>query len=168
MSTPNSSSDAAASSSSGTSTDIRAPLWDHVLIIKRAETSGNTRWKCKYCNYNGFSSYTRVKAHLLQIKSKGVALCAKVTFEQLTEMRAKKTIPMPTAPSQGDSSANKKNKRGSGCMLEKSWTMQDRKHLDALIARAFYSGGMQDRKHLENSFFACNNSLISCINSVLN
>jgi hypothetical protein len=180
MSTPNSSSDAAASSSSGTSTDIRAPLWDHVLITERAETGGNTRWKCKYCNYNGFSSYTRVEAHLLQIKSKGVALCAKVTFEQLTEMRnqvqrckdlverAKKTIPMPTAPSQGDSSANKKNKRGSGCMLEKSWAMQDRKHLDALIARAFYSGGMQDRKHLENSFFACDNSLISCINSVLN
>jgi hypothetical protein len=53
-------------------------------------------------------------------------------------------------------------------MLEKSWAMQDRKHLDALIARAFYSGGMQDRKHLENSFFACDNSLISCINSVLN
>ncbi|GJN03976.1 hypothetical protein PR202_ga21479 [Eleusine coracana subsp. coracana] len=26
--------------------------------------------------------------------------------------------------------------------LEKSWAMQDRKHLDALIARAFYSGGI--------------------------
>jgi hypothetical protein len=33
--------------------------------------------------------------------------------------------------------------------------MQDRKHLEALIARGFYSGGMQDRKHLERPFFAC-------------
>jgi hypothetical protein len=39
---------------------------------------------------------------------------------------------------------------------------------DALIARAFYSGGMQDRKHLENSLFACANSLFSRLNSVLN
>jgi hypothetical protein len=38
---------------------------------------------------------------------------------------------------------------------KKSWAMQDRKHLEALIARAFYSGGMQDRKNLERPFFAC-------------
>jgi hypothetical protein len=51
---------------------------------------------------------------------------------------------MPRGPSGGDSStsATKKNKRGLGSMLKKSWTMQDCKHLDALIARVFYSGGM--------------------------
>ena len=129
MSTPTSGSGAAASSSSGTSTDIKAPLWDHVLITERALTGGNTRWKCKYCNYNGFSSYTRVEAHLLQIKSKGVAPCPKVTYERLTEMRAEverckqlverakiKTVSMPTAPSQRDGSSGKKNKRGPGGM----------------------------------------------------
>jgi hypothetical protein len=72
-----------ASSGSGTSTDIRAPLWDHVHITERAKVGGNTKWRCRYCNYNGFSSYTHVEAHQLQIKNKGfssytgllVALC---------------------------------------------------------------------------------------------
>jgi organic hydroperoxide reductase OsmC/OhrA len=57
------------------------------IITERAPAGGNTKWKCKYCNYNGFSSYTQVEAHLLQIKSKGVETCAKVTFEMLAEMR---------------------------------------------------------------------------------
>jgi hypothetical protein len=100
-----------ASSGSATSTDIKAPLWDHVHITERAEVGGNTRWKCEYCNYNGFSSYTR-EAHLLQIKNKGIASCAK-THEILTQMRKEvekckdlversriKGVSMPTAPSQ--------------------------------------------------------------------
>jgi hypothetical protein len=75
------------SSGSGSSTDIRAPLWDHVHITERAEVGGNTKKRCRYLNYNGFSSYTRVEAHLLQIKNKGIAPCAKVTHEILTQMR---------------------------------------------------------------------------------
>jgi hypothetical protein len=108
-----------------------------------------------------------------------------VTFEMLTEMRnkvqkckelverAKRTISMPRAPSGGDSSASatKKNKRGLESMLEKSWATQDRKHLDALIARAFYLGGMHyaGLQILGEAFmFACSNSLFSCFNFVLN
>jgi hypothetical protein len=138
---------------SATSTDIRASLWDHVHITERAEVECNSKWKCRYYNYNGFSSYTRVEAHLLQIKNKGIPSYAKVTHEILTQMRKEvekckdlverskvKGVSMPTAPSQRDASSAKKNKRGPGSMLEKSWQMQDHKHLDALIARAFYSG----------------------------
>jgi hypothetical protein len=87
MSTPTSGSAAAGSSSFGTSTDIKAPLWDHVLVTERSLAGGNTRWKCKYCNFIGFSSYTRVEAHLLQIKGRGIAPCPKVAFEMLSEMR---------------------------------------------------------------------------------
>jgi hypothetical protein len=127
MSTPTSGSAAAGSSSFGTSTDIKAPLWDHVLVTERSLAGGNTRWKCKYCNFIGFSSYTRVEAHLLQIKGRGIAPCPKVAFEMLSEMRNEverckelvkraktKTISMPTAPSQRDDSCGKKNKRGPG------------------------------------------------------
>jgi hypothetical protein len=83
---------------------------------------------------------------------RGVAPCAKATFEMLNEMR-KEVKSMPTAQTQHYSSAMKKNKRGPGCMLQKSWVMLDCKQLDALIARSFYSGGMQDHMHFKNSFF---------------
>jgi prenyltransferase beta subunit len=76
-----------ASSGSATSTDIKAPLWDHVHITERAKVGSSTKWKCKCCNYNGFSSYTRVEAHLIQIKKKGITSCAKATHEILTQMR---------------------------------------------------------------------------------
>jgi hypothetical protein len=49
-------------------------------------------------------------------------------------------------------------------MLEKSWQMQDRKHLDALIARAFYSGDIPfnfaRNPYLREAFtFAASNSV---------
>jgi hypothetical protein len=167
-----------ASSGSATSTDIKAPLWDHVHITERAEVGGNMKWKCKYCNYNGFSSYTRVEAHLLQIENKGIASCAKVTHEILTQMRKEvenckdlversrvKGVSMPATPSQCDASSAKKSKRGPGSMLERSWQMQYRKHLDALIAIAFYSGGIHFNfainPYLREAFtFAASNSVI--------
>ncbi|GJM88454.1 hypothetical protein PR202_ga04515 [Eleusine coracana subsp. coracana] len=155
MTTPSSSTASASPASSATSTDIKAPLWDHVLVTERAPSGGNTRWVCKYYNYNGYSSYTRVEAHLLQIKNKGVGTCPKVSFEMLTELRNEvqrckelveraksRTVPMPTVPAPRDSSGNKKSKRGPVCALEKTWATQDRKHLDALIARSFYSAGV--------------------------
>ncbi|GJN34885.1 hypothetical protein PR202_gb23587 [Eleusine coracana subsp. coracana] len=148
-------SSSAASGSSESSTDIRAPLWDHANIVEKAVSGGNTRWRCKYCNHNGFSSCTRVEAHLLQILGKGINPCHKVTFEMLNQMRNEvkrckelvqraktRTVSMPTAPASGDGSSTKKNKRGPVGALEKSWALQDRNHLDALIARSFYSGGI--------------------------
>ncbi|GJM95867.1 hypothetical protein PR202_ga12650 [Eleusine coracana subsp. coracana] len=123
------------------STDIKAPLWDHVTIVERGTGEGNTRWKCKYCPYNGFSSYTRVEAHLLQIRGKGVGCCPKVSVEMLSEMRREFKAPAPCG-------GNSKKKRGPANALEKAWAMQDRKHLDALIARSFYSGGILEVANL--------------------
>ncbi|GJN00319.1 hypothetical protein PR202_ga17743 [Eleusine coracana subsp. coracana] len=148
-----STSSSAASASSTSSSDIKAPLWDHVNIVERAPVGGNTKWQCKYCNHKGFSSYTRVEAHLLQISGKGINPCPKVTFEMLSEMRNEiqrckelvqraktRQVSMPTAPASRDGS--KRNKRGPISALAKSWALQDCKHLDALIARSFYSGGI--------------------------
>ncbi|GJN11693.1 hypothetical protein PR202_ga29903 [Eleusine coracana subsp. coracana] len=152
MVTPTSSSAASPTSSN---TDIRAPLWDHVTILEKAPSGGNTKWKCNYCEFNGFSSYTYtgVEAHLLQIKNKGIGICTKMTFELLSQLRGdvqrckdlvqrskQKNVPLPTAPAPSDD--GKKKKRGPASALEKYWVMQYHKHLDALIARAFYSGGV--------------------------
>ncbi|GJN00951.1 hypothetical protein PR202_ga18178 [Eleusine coracana subsp. coracana] len=49
---------------------------------------------------------------------------------------------MPTGPAPCGGNSNSKKKRGPASALEKAWAMQDRKHLDALIARSFYSGGI--------------------------
>ncbi|GJM92985.1 hypothetical protein PR202_ga09495 [Eleusine coracana subsp. coracana] len=153
MNTPRSSTASTSPASSATSTDIKAPLWDHVLIVERAPSGSNTRWVCKYCEYNGYSSYTQVEPRLLQIKNKRVGICTKVSFEQLMEMRnevqrckelveraKERLVSMPIVPAPHDSSGTKKSKRRPVSALEETWAMPDHKHLDALIARSFYSG----------------------------
>jgi hypothetical protein len=97
------------------------------------------------------------KVYLTQMR-KEVEKC-----KDFVERSRTKGVSMPTAPSQHDDSA-KKNKRGPGSMLEKSWQMQDPKHLDALIARAFYSRGIPfnfaRNTYLREAFtFAASNSV---------
>ena len=148
-------SEASASASIGSAathtTDIKAPLWDHVTILEKPKTGGgNAQWRCKYCPMQKLSSYTRVEAHLLQISGKGIGKCPNVTYEMLSEMRTEiercknlversksRTVSLPTAPSSSNTlDSNKRNKRGPVSALEKAWTWEDRKHLDALISRA--------------------------------
>ena len=172
MASPNLSSVASASvtasgsvgSGSRETTDIKAPLWDHVTILERPKAGGgNAFWRCNYCPLEKSSSYTRVEAHLLQKSGKGIIKCPKVSYEMLSEMRREverckelveraktRTVALPVGPSSGN--YNKKNKRGPASILEKSWALQDRKHLDALIVRAMYSGGVSFN-FLRNPYF---------------
>ncbi|XP_066312707.1 putative transcriptional regulator tpeD [Miscanthus floridulus] len=172
MASPNLSSVASASvtasgsvgSGSRETTDIKAPLWDHVTILERPKAGGgNALWRCNYCPLEKSSSYTRVEAHLLQKSGKGIIKCPKVSYEMLSEMRREverckelveraktRTVALPVGPSSGN--YNKKNKRGPASILEKSWALQDRKHLDALIVRAMYSGGVSFN-FLRNPYF---------------
>jgi hypothetical protein len=115
------------------------------------------------------NSYTRVEAHLLQIKGKGISPCPNVTYQMLCAMRRevdkckdlvergkKNTVSLPVAPSASNSN---KKKRGPPSELEKSWALQDRKHLDALIVRAMYSGGISfnflRKSIIKRSFCIC-------------
>ena len=176
MASPNLSSVASASASASATasgsvgsgsretTDIKAPLWDHVTILERPKAGGgNALWRCNYCPLEKSSSYTRVEAHLLQKSGKGIIKCPKVSYEMLSEMRREverckelveraktRTVALPVGPSSGN--YNKKNKRGPASILEKSWALQDRKHLDALIVRAMYSGGVSFN-FLRNPYF---------------
>jgi len=144
-------------------TDIKAPLWDHVTILERPKAGGgNASWRCNYCGLEKCTSYTRVEAHLLQKSGKGIGKCPKVTYEMLSQMRMdvercqelverakQRTVSLPVAPS---SVNNSKKKRGPASILEKSWALEDRKHLDALIVRAMYSGGISFN-FLRNPYF---------------
>ncbi|XP_072146540.1 putative transcriptional regulator tpeD [Setaria viridis] len=82
--------------------------------------------------------------------------------KELVERAKTRTVALPVAPSSAN--YNKKNKRGPASILEKSWTLQDRKHLDALIVRAMYSGGISFN-FLRNPYFreafafACSHNL---------
>ena len=143
-------------------TDIKAPLWDHVTILERPKAGGgNASWRCNYCGLEKCTSYTRVEAHLLQKSGKGIGKCPKVTYEMLSQMRMdvercqelverakQRTVSLPVAPSVN----NSKKKRGPASILEKSWALEDRKHLDALIVRAMYSGGISFN-FLRNPYF---------------
>ena len=44
-----------------------------------SKSSGNTHFKCNYCDRTFVGSYSRVKAHLLKISGKGIKACMKVT-----------------------------------------------------------------------------------------
>ena len=124
-------SEASASASIGSAathtTDIKAPLWDHVTILEKPKTGGgNAQWRCKYCPMQKLSSYTRVEAHLLQKGRLGISKCPNVTYEMLSDMRKEverckdlversktRTVSLPTAPSSSNTAdTNKRNKRG--------------------------------------------------------
>jgi hypothetical protein len=57
-----------------------------------------------------------------------------------------------------------KKKRGPASALEKAWDLDNRRHLDALLARAFYSGGIsfnfaRNPYFREAISFACSHDL---------
>ncbi|GJN11754.1 hypothetical protein PR202_ga29970 [Eleusine coracana subsp. coracana] len=163
--------DAAASAHS--ISDLKTPLWEYVTILEKPlTTGGNVKWRCNFCPLEKLTSYTRFKAHLLKKTGKGITICPKVIFEDLKEMRRV----VAAAADEIERSKNKNmslasslsisNKRQSGPIsaLEKAWKMDERKHMDALIARAFYSGGIAfnfaRNPYLQEAFtYACSNDL---------
>lgn len=64
------------------------PLRKHVTKLANTKhKGGNFRIRCNICNNEFTGSYSRVKAHLLRIKGKGVAICAKVSPELFTQLQ---------------------------------------------------------------------------------
>lgn len=67
--------------------DPKKPLWRFVERLDDCnKDGGNVRWKCKFCNQECRSSYTRVRAHLLSIPKQGIGACKKVTKNSVLEM----------------------------------------------------------------------------------
>ena len=69
-----------------------SPLWQYVTKVEKppgafVKSGGNTYFKCNYCGIVYMGSYSRVKAHLLQISGKGIKACLKVTKSHSLEMQ---------------------------------------------------------------------------------
>ena len=69
-----------------------SPLWQYVTKVEKSagasiKSSGNTYFKCNYCDIVFIGSYSRVKAHLLQISGKGIRACVKVSKSHRLEMQ---------------------------------------------------------------------------------
>ena len=67
-------------------------LWQYVTKVEKSpgasvKSGGNTYFKCNYCGIVYMRSYSRVKAHLLQISGKGIKACLKVTKSHKLEMQ---------------------------------------------------------------------------------
>jgi hypothetical protein len=131
-------------------TDIKAPLWDHVTILEKPKAGGgNAMWRCKYCPTQKLSSYTspNVTYEMLSEMRKEIERC-----KNLVERSKSRTVSLPTAPSSSSTAdSNKRNKRGPVSALQKAWALEERKHLDALISRAIYSRGISFN-FLRNSY----------------
>lgn len=146
---------------------------------------GNYSFKCNFCNQTKHGSYTRVRAHLLRLSGKGVSICEKVSDEDIERMKkyereaecfkeslkAKKP-PFSTQPisshtseatSMPPSFENFKKRKPDNPILG-CFNMQARKHLDSLIARMFYTGGLpfnlaRNPYFVESYTYAANNTI---------
>ena len=135
------------------------PLWNHVVLLERAGTGGNARWRCKYCGEEYGGSYSRVKSHLLRVQGGGIKICAKVTKSVLSQLNSEvakakdeaskskdRDVPLSTGSTQnmtGSSSTGYPVKKRLRCSaIEKAFDMDTRNTMDALIARLFYSCGL--------------------------
>ncbi|GMI80202.1 hypothetical protein HRI_001689500 [Hibiscus trionum] len=125
-------------------------------IGKQGATGGTWNYRCNICGETRNGSYTRVKAHLLQILGEGVAICKKVTKSQKLEMLtlleewekrkkpgASREVPLPSQCQSGIAieSSSKKGKSNLS-PIAKSFNMNVMAQLDEEIARMFYTGGL--------------------------
>jgi len=67
--------------------DETKPLWIYVSKLRKTPGGGNNMIKCSLCDFpfNGF--YTKVRAHLLQLKGERVRSCPKVSSSKLVEFK---------------------------------------------------------------------------------
>ncbi|GKC30552.1 hypothetical protein Tco_1037846, partial [Tanacetum coccineum] len=161
--------------SSSQSTD-KAPLWDYVTRVSKAVEKGGT-WKftCNFCEETKQGSYSRVRAHLLQISKQGIATCKRVTPTALIEMKKKekeyedaksnsapKDVPLPC---RGQDLENTfKKRKTSSYPLVRAFDVDTRTQLDQEIARMFFTGGLpfnvaRNPYYLRAFTFAANQNL---------
>ncbi|XP_061364625.1 uncharacterized protein LOC133308064 [Gastrolobium bilobum] len=141
--------------------NLNRPLWRYVTRVEDGTNAGgNMSWKCKFCQLEYRSSYTRVKTHLLKIKCKGIGVCKKVKRASLMEMgkleeeyservknNASRSVPLPPSNFSTTASTSAKRKisdEGTANMgpVERAFNMGEREELNHIIARMFYSAGL--------------------------
>lgn len=169
--------------------DIDKTLWKYVTNVVNTETEdgavkgGNVGIVCDICGKFFQGTYTRVRAHLLGIKGKGIGKCTKTTKEMVRQMtnldeeaeRRKKAnapnyvpLPIPGVPPYSETSdgqpSDVQTKKRKENPITKLYDVQARNHLDAEIARMFYTGGLpfnlaRNPHYLKAFQFAADNNL---------
>ncbi|XP_074308360.1 uncharacterized protein LOC141643211 [Silene latifolia] len=150
-------------SASTQSDDIEdTPLWRFVdKGPKLANGGGNASFRCHFCNLVRGGTYTRVRAHLLKIPGKGVSTCENLSIDDQVKLKqlddaveakkraaAKPKVPLfPNESSSSDVNSRQPHiqigkKRKSINTIPMTLNIQSRNHLDAEIARMFYTGGL--------------------------
>ncbi|KAL2900260.1 putative ATP-dependent RNA helicase DDX43 [Bienertia sinuspersici] len=135
------------------------PLWKYTDCGNTIDGGGNRKWICNFCDKKVTSSYSKLKAHLLQIRGKGVGICEKVTDDIKEQMQkeeeeaenkrlnAKEEAQLKSdylsLPSESDLKQQKKRKGNhSDSSLVRAFKAKDRDDLDKQCARMFYSAGL--------------------------
>ncbi|XP_056698299.1 uncharacterized protein [Spinacia oleracea] len=133
------------------------PLWRFVTRIEKQGAVGGTwKYRCNFCNENRTSSYSRVRAHLLQIKGQGITCCKKVSRADKLEMQklddefenkkldsGPREVPLPSESlSHLDSDAMFKKRKSEKSPITRCFGIETRDQLDQEIARMFYTGGL--------------------------
>ncbi|XP_047306362.1 uncharacterized protein LOC124909763 [Impatiens glandulifera] len=189
MASSNSASSTTATPSQQSSVD-KDPLWKHVTkLVKMKERGGNTKIKCNFYNLEFTGSYSRVKAHLLQIKGEGVSVCPRVTADILLQLRREMTdaeerkrqvvIPLPPLSYASSDSAwggaemlpkqgSKRRAIDKNSPINKAFNQEVRAQVDGEIARAFYSGGLlfhfsRNPHYIKSYTLAANNNIPSYV-----
>ena len=72
--------------------NAECPLWQYVTKVEKplgvtVKKGGNTYFKRNYCDVVYLGSYSKVKAHLLQIVNKSIKACPNVTSSHRQEMQ---------------------------------------------------------------------------------
>uniref|UniRef100_A0A0A8Y0R3 BED-type domain-containing protein n=1 Tax=Arundo donax TaxID=35708 RepID=A0A0A8Y0R3_ARUDO len=146
------------------------PLWRHVNIYEGNDSldGENVRFLCDYCNRVFRGSYSTVEAHLLKA-CEGVT--ATIRAQIRNEFMASKHANIRTMPSDVplthtaagsypddilDIALVQSKKRKRTSIVDENHCMEIRDHLDAIIARMFYSSGLPfsaaKNPYYQNSF----------------
>ncbi|CAH9062954.1 unnamed protein product [Cuscuta europaea] len=168
--------------------DVSSPLWQFVKRLqKTGDGGGNVKWICNFYGSQKQGTYTIVRAHLLKLPSKGIAVCPKVGPESILDIKkleedaAKqiagsqpKRVSLPSSSTQSSStylSINEpsrlemlKSRRVDDSPISKAFDLQTRNQLDEEIVRMFFTGGIpfnfaRNPYYISSYTFAANHNL---------
>ncbi|CAL4901418.1 unnamed protein product [Urochloa decumbens] len=138
------------------------PLWKHVNALEEMCSLEGERVKflCDYCNRTFLGSYSTVEEHLLRAcEGMTPTIRAQVRNEFCESKKANARmrsadVPVPHSvacsyyggiPDAGKAMVQSKKRKRSTCDLDEDYLMEVRDHLDAIIARMFYSSACSSR-----------------------
>ncbi|XP_056692174.1 uncharacterized protein [Spinacia oleracea] len=155
-----------------TKVDESSPLLKYATKVeKTGKGGGSTQVLCLVCGSTYQGTYTRVKAHLLEIKGKGVGPCQdvgvvlmrelKMLDEEAEKRKGRKELNKVPLPTESTDPSLKKRKENP---ISSLYNVSERSILDAEISRMFFTGGLpfnlaRNPHYLSSFKYAANHNL---------